>query len=54
MIRERVSLRGVIRGLEPEEDLPALHMPLKETGVIKEGPVSHETLFDRILMPGIG
>lgn len=40
MIRERVSLRGECRALEPAAELPALGMPLRETGVIKEGPVS--------------
>lgn len=40
MIRERVSLHGECRALEPASELQALNMPLRETGVIKEGPVS--------------
>lgn len=32
MIRERVSTRGVIRPLEPEEDIKGLHMPEEEIG----------------------
>ena len=38
MIRERVSTRGVLRPLESEEDLPALHLPADELGMIKELP----------------
>jgi hypothetical protein len=39
MIRERVSVRGECRPLEPPEDLPAFSMPLEEIGVIKEAQV---------------
>ena len=38
MIRERVSTRGVLRPLEPEADLKALHLPSDELGMIKELP----------------
>lgn len=38
MIRERVSTRGVLRPLESESDLPALHLPSDELGMIKELP----------------
>ncbi|EPQ55203.1 lipase/ esterase, partial [Gloeophyllum trabeum ATCC 11539] len=36
MIRERVSTQGVIRPLEPEQDLPALQVPLEVIGNINE------------------
>lgn len=36
MIRERVSTRGVIRLLEPEEELPALQFPEEMIGEISE------------------
>jgi hypothetical protein len=36
MIRERVSTQGVIRPLEPEEELDALHVPSDMIGVIPE------------------
>ncbi|WRT66661.1 uncharacterized protein IL334_003621 [Kwoniella shivajii] len=38
MIRERVSVQGELRELEPAEDLQGLNMPLDEVGFIKEGP----------------
>ncbi|OCH89858.1 alpha/beta-hydrolase [Obba rivulosa] len=36
MIRERVSTHGVIRSLEPEDDLSALKLPLELIGVVSE------------------
>jgi hypothetical protein len=36
MIRERVSIRGVTRPLEPPEELHALSLDREEIGVIKE------------------
>lgn len=36
MIRERVSTHGVIRPLEPEEELPALKLPVELIGVVSE------------------
>lgn len=36
IIRERVSTQGVIRPLEPEEDLPACNVPFEMIGVINE------------------
>ena len=38
MIRERVSTRGVLRPLEPESEIPSLHLPREELGMIKELP----------------
>jgi hypothetical protein len=38
MIRERVSTQGVLRPLEPAEELEAMKMPAEEIGMIKEGP----------------
>lgn len=39
MIRERVSINGVIRPLNPESELQALNVDPEDIGVIKEGPV---------------
>ena len=39
MIRERISIRGIVRPLEPESDLQGLQLEPKDIGVIKEGPV---------------
>jgi hypothetical protein len=39
MIRERVSIHGVTRPMEPLEELQALKMQPGEIGLIKEGPV---------------
>jgi hypothetical protein len=36
MIRERVSIRGVTRPLEPPEEIPALMLDKNEIGLIKE------------------
>ncbi|GAC76754.1 arylacetamide deacetylase [Moesziomyces antarcticus T-34] len=40
MIRERVDVRGYLRQLEPESDLPALQLRPDQIGCIKEGPVA--------------
>lgn len=37
MIRERVSIRGVLRPLEPESELPILRIPTHYLGRINEG-----------------
>jgi hypothetical protein len=53
MIRERVSTRGLRRPLEPETELPGLHVPFDEVAKIKELPAKRyltgQTLcaFDR-------
>jgi hypothetical protein len=36
MIRERISIRGVSRPLEPSEELQSLQLDRDEIGVIKE------------------
>ncbi len=36
MIRERVSTQGIIRPLEPENELPALALPSDVIGIIQE------------------
>jgi hypothetical protein len=36
MIRERVSTKGIVRDLEPEDELPALEMPLDLIGMVNE------------------
>lgn len=38
MIRERVSVQGHLRSLEPVAELGAMTMPSDEIGMIKEGP----------------
>lgn len=38
MIRERVNVKGFIRPLEPESDLPALQIKPDQIGIIKYGP----------------
>jgi hypothetical protein len=38
MIRERVNIHGVLRPLEPIQELGAMAMPADEIGTIKEGP----------------
>lgn len=40
MIRERVSIYGLIRPMEPASEIPALSLPPTEIGTIKPGPVS--------------
>ncbi|WWC89008.1 uncharacterized protein L201_003925 [Kwoniella dendrophila CBS 6074] len=51
MIRERVSITGELRPLEPKEDLQAMQMPLDEVGYIKEGPamryINGQALWDK-------
>lgn len=39
MIRERVSTRGECRVLEDPADIPGLHVPLEQIGVVKESQV---------------
>jgi len=36
MIRERISISGTIRPLEPEHDLPALQIPPEHLGTVSE------------------
>ncbi|KAK0546499.1 hypothetical protein OC846_003858 [Tilletia horrida] len=51
MIRERVDIRGQIRGMEKERLIPALQLKPDEIGVIKEGPclryMAGQKLWDR-------
>lgn len=39
MIRERVSITGVVRPMEPENEMSMLHLNKEDLGVIKEAPV---------------
>ena len=39
MLRERVDIRGQIRPMESVEEIPALHIPPSQIGLIKEAPV---------------
>lgn len=39
MIRERVSIDGVVRPMEPEDSMSMLHLEVEDLGVIKEAPV---------------
>lgn len=39
MIRERVSITGVVRRMEPESEMSMLHLDKEDLGVIKEAPV---------------
>ncbi|GAA5979277.1 hypothetical protein JCM5350_006951 [Sporobolomyces pararoseus] len=39
MIRERISITGVVRPMEPEEEMQALTLDPEDLGLIKEGPV---------------
>ena len=39
MIRERVDIHGVVRPMEPKEEIEALNIPPQEIGIIKEAPV---------------
>lgn len=39
MIRERISLTGVVRPLEPMSEVDILHIDPEDLGLIKEGPV---------------
>lgn len=51
MIRERISTRGLRRPLEDEKDIPALHVPQEEIGMIKELPAKRyltgQALWDK-------
>ncbi|CDZ97386.1 Arylacetamide deacetylase [Phaffia rhodozyma] len=51
IIRERVSTTGVLRPLEPEADLPGLHVPFDELAKIKELPAKRyltgQALWDK-------
>ncbi|KAL9932951.1 hypothetical protein V8E36_008206 [Tilletia maclaganii] len=51
MIRERVDIRGQIRGMEGENQMQALKLKPAEIGVIKEGPclryMAGQKLWDR-------
>ncbi|WVQ67321.1 uncharacterized protein L199_005517 [Kwoniella botswanensis] len=51
MIRERVSTTGILRPLEPPDELQAMQMPLDEVGYIKEGPamryINGQALWDK-------
>ncbi|KAK4057569.1 hypothetical protein OIO90_001214 [Microbotryomycetes sp. JL221] len=39
MIRERISLTGVVRPLEPEKDIDCLNLNPEDLGIVKEAPV---------------
>ena len=39
MLRERVDVHGKIRPMEPVEEMPVLHIPPGQIGLIKEAPV---------------
>lgn len=39
MVRERVSITGVVREMEPVEQVKILHIDPEEIGLVKEGPV---------------
>lgn len=39
MLRERVDIRGRVRPMEPAEEIPALHIPPSQIGLIREAPV---------------
>ncbi|GAA5980302.1 hypothetical protein JCM10908_001605 [Rhodotorula pacifica] len=39
MIRERISITGVVRPMEPESEMSMLHLDKEDLGVIKEAPV---------------
>ncbi|GAA5946989.1 hypothetical protein JCM3765_002103 [Sporobolomyces pararoseus] len=39
MIRERISITGVVRPMEPEAEMQALTLDPEDLGLIKEGPV---------------
>lgn len=39
MIRERISITGVVRPMEPENEMQALTLDAEDLGLIKEGPV---------------
>ncbi|GAA5875983.1 hypothetical protein JCM16303_006982 [Sporobolomyces ruberrimus] len=39
MIRERISITGIVRPMEPENEMQALTLDPEDLGLIKEGPV---------------
>jgi len=39
MIRERISITGIVRPMEPENQMQALTLDKEDLGLIKEGPV---------------
>ncbi|SCV68484.1 BQ2448_605 [Microbotryum intermedium] len=39
MVSERISLTGVVRPLEPKEEVEVLKIPKDDLGLVKEGPV---------------
>ncbi|KAK4055202.1 hypothetical protein OIV83_000482 [Microbotryomycetes sp. JL201] len=51
MIRERISLTGVVRALEPESELECLNLNPEDIGVVKEAPVKRylagKTIWDK-------
>ncbi|GAA5922423.1 uncharacterized protein JCM15063_003299 [Sporobolomyces koalae] len=51
MIRERVSITGVVRPMEPEDEIQALTIDAEDLGLIKEGPVKRylagKAIWDR-------
>ncbi|WVR06766.1 hypothetical protein IAU60_003801 [Kwoniella sp. DSM 27419] len=51
MIRERVTVDGILRPLEPASELSGMQMPLDEVGYIKEGPamryLNGQALWDK-------
>ncbi|RXW25139.1 hypothetical protein EST38_g704 [Candolleomyces aberdarensis] len=38
IIRERIDIHGMVRPMEPREEIPALHLPPDKIGMIKEAP----------------
>lgn len=38
-VRQRISIKGVPRPMEPESEIPALQLPIDEIGIVKEAPV---------------
>lgn len=38
-VRQRISIKGVPRPMEPECEIPALQLPIDEIGIVKEAPV---------------
>lgn len=38
-VRQRISIRGVPRPMEPAEEIPILGLPHDQIGIVKEGPV---------------